>query len=935
MAWLREGGDKTHTTGVHFQKEVWTRAFKQRLAEVIKPALRSFIEEASDHTFAFVAEGYAPTRVQEEARAQFAAIHADLRDPDEQRRLFETWRQSYGYMALRDGLDLWCALWFWPPDHLELAPTPTDFHAPSADTKAIVRALRAELRFFHWELEFPDVFNADRGGFDALLGNPPWEIQKPNSKEWFSNEDPLYRSYGKTEALEKQRALFAADINVELRWLGYNSRLKALSNFTKCAAFAFGDRDEHEDFTLTIARGRENAELHRRWRERRAEDRGFAEPAHPYRYQGSADINTYKLFLEASLTLLHMGGRLGFILPSGIYSDKGSKDLRRLLLSRCRWEWLFGMINWKKIFSGIYYRFKFCILVAEKGAPTESVNTAFSRYNLEDWQEAEALRIPFPIQLIERLSPFSSAFVEVRHKRDLEVLDRIYSESVLLGDQSPRGWGLRYASEFHMTNDAELFPPLPKWEARGYRPDEYGHWLRGGWRPCADSRDILGRPVGLLLSRDGQSAIQIQDVEDVAVPLYEGRMIGQFDFSEKGWVSGAGRTADWRDILWERKMIEPQYLISFETQRNETLQNYLKGAAKDRGKAFALEEAARLKDPNQFAAWWSTRQTRVAFMDVTSATNERTCIATYLENYPCGNSVPVLLNCADPTGLVTVLNSFAYDFAARARCSGLHLNYFIIEETPLPVREAIPNALRYLGLRLFAAAPIMCKAWLNFDGLIDRRRAWHSLWAITSHERLRLRIIADALTMHVFGLDTESVRWVFYDCDHARDELSRNEGIAGLNPKGFWRVDKNKDPELRHTVLTQVAFADLQEQGVDFFLAANDGEGWMLPETLRLADYGLGHDARARESQLVAACLGPRFLPWQLDRDPAKSWVECEAHATLLDTLWRHARTLSASREGEEHSLDTAVAGTSPAASAPQRPGVSNRDRTQQTELAL
>ena len=79
---------------------------------------------------------------------------------------------------------------------------------------------------------------------------------------------------------------------------------------------------------------------------------------------------------------------------------------------------------------------------------------------------------------------------------------------------------------------------------------------------------------------------------------------------------------------------------------------------------------------------------------------------------------------------------------------------------------------------------------------------------------------------------------------------------TGFNVKGFWRVDKDKDPELRHTVLTLVAFADLEakigacggdrEVGIEAFLNQNEGEGWMLPETLRLADYGLGHDERAK-----------------------------------------------------------------------------------------
>jgi hypothetical protein len=113
-----------------------------------------------------------------------------------------------------------------------------------------------------------------------------------------------------------------------------------------------------------------------------------------------------------------------------------------------------------------------------------------------------------------------------------------------------------------------------------------------------------------------------------------------------------------------------------------------------------------------------------------------------------------------------------------------------------------------------------------------------------------------------------------------------------LDPKGFWRIDKDKDPELRHTVLTLVAFHDLEqkirehggdrEAGIEAFLTQNNGEGWLLPETVRLADYGLGHDERALEHQQVASRLGPRFYDWQLAQSAEESWRECHLHARNL-----------------------------------------------------
>jgi len=106
-----------------------------------------------------------------------------------------------------------------------------------------------------------------------------------------------------------------------------------------------------------------------------------------------------------------------------------------------------------------------------------------------------------------------------------------------------------------------------------------------------------------------------------------------------------------------------------------------------------------------------------------------------------------------------------------------------------------------------------------------------------------------------------------------------------LDPKGFWRVDKQKEPELRHTVLSLIAFQDLKDKGIKAFLNQNDGEGWQIPDTLRLADYGLGHDERAKEHQPVASRLGPRYLPWQLEGTPEQSWEDCERHAENLQLL--------------------------------------------------
>lgn len=233
----------------------------------------------------------------------------------------------------------------------------------------------------------------------------------------------------------------------------------------------------------------------------------------------------------------------------------------------------------------------------------------------------------------------------------------------------------------------------------------------------------------------------------------------------------------------------------------------------------------------------------------------------------------------------------SYDFVLRLRMSGLSVAWFILEETFLPRFSELCTIVDGISLSLTSTNESLASSWV--DDQCNRSRAWQAQWALSVSERTRCLAIIDALVAWAYKFTLEEFSWITKDCDYPKSATSSNDFTNRLDPKGFWRVDKEKDPELRHTVLAQVAYADLCAQGLDAFLSGPDGDGWQLPETLRLADYGLGHDARAKEPQPVASRLGPRFLDWQLAIDPAQSWAECEAHAAQLEALWHHARQLA------------------------------------------
>jgi hypothetical protein len=915
MAWKnREGGDKNHSNGVHFEKESRTKAIKAFVKDTLTPDLRYFLQGSTLFNTDDLRERV--RTVHDKALTTLSRLHAlPVQDSAQRARIYrEELLGSEAYNSLKAAMDLWCACWFWPAEELDHAPIPTTFHEPSEQTLEVAKLLASGKRFFHWELEFPDVFRATDSGFDGVLGNPPWETLQPNSKEYFSNIDPLYRSYGKQQALRYQTAFFG-DVSVERAWLIYKAGFANYSNWMKFAASAFGDpvdNDKSQD-RFSIARAGKNDTLHARWRDARAKSRGFADPAHPFRHRGEGKAYTYKLFLEQGHGILGVNGRLGFIVPSGLYSDHGTGGLRSLFLDHCRWEWLFGFENLEGIFD-IHRSYKFNPVIVQKGSSTVAIRTAFMRHKLEDWEHAEELATPYTRAQVERFSPRSMAILEIHSPRDLEILEKIYAGSVLLGDDRPDAWGIRYAQgDFNMTSDSKLFPPRSRWEELGYRPDEYSRWLKGAWRPidelwaelgiralpsgerrCAQPPyDVLpipraDIPPGIILSRYADTWIRENDIPEVtftdadgkplkitvqkeqgekdeiivmgpavALPLYQGVMIWQLAPNCARYVRGSGIRAEWSETDQSSVEIVPQFLIA------------------------------------QSAAEWAPSlpgTVRPVIRGMQNATNQRTLICACVPAMPCGHSMGLLIG-REPlvsAAFCLAANSFVVDSMLRPRMSQNNITWHYLQELPLPKlgKALIPAA--ELAVRLTLNLPAHAPARLLLKNSCPSGRPA----ALTSGARIGLRAIGDALTACLFGLSVQDLAELLTDCDHPLISLARSSRPLRLNPKGFWRVDQDKDPELRHTVLTLIAFHDLEEKirayggdrdrAIEAFMTQNNGNGWMLPETLRLADYDLGHDERAKEHQPVASRLGPRFYDWQLAQSADESWRESHLHARNL-----------------------------------------------------
>jgi hypothetical protein len=277
---------------------------------------------------------------------------------------------------------------------------------------------------FHWGYHFDSVFA--QGGFDAIIANPPWEVFQTDEKEFFQRYDSLIRKKKlDIKAWEKQRDELLKDPEILQAWLDYCSHFPHVSQYFKKA-------DQYKN------------------QESRVNGRSVARK-----------INLYQLFLEQCFSLLRDGGQLGIVIPSGIYTDLGCKQLREMVFSESRVTGLFCFENRRLIFEGVDSRFKFVILSCEKGGTTEAFPARFMRHEVSellDFPNDEDLTIS--VDLIRRLSPDSLSLMEFKQAIDIQIAEKM-AQYPLLGEEISDKWNLKLRQEFNMTSDSHLFKTEP------------------------------------------------------------------------------------------------------------------------------------------------------------------------------------------------------------------------------------------------------------------------------------------------------------------------------------------------------------------------------------------------------------------------------------------------------------------------------------------
>ena len=314
------------------------------------------------------------------------------------------------------------------------------------DTWRSARFVAGDEAFLHWEVAFPGVWRDwqdvhPKGGFDAVIGNPPWDRIKLQEVEWFAPRDPEI-AHLTTAAARKSR----------IAWL-------------RDSGSPMGD-----DFDAAKDRADRLGALVR--------------ASGHYPLLGGGDINLYSLFVERAMHLVKPDGIVGLLTPSGIYADKTAARFFKEVSTGARVAGLFDFENKKRtFFKDVHASFKFCALVF--GGDERRFDETECAFFLHDTREIDDHARCFPMSSHDfaRVNPNTGTAPVFISRRDAEITRRIYERNPVLvdrsGDEDRRAWPVNHLRQFDMTNDSHLFRTASELEADGFYPVDGNRWRKG------------------------------------------------------------------------------------------------------------------------------------------------------------------------------------------------------------------------------------------------------------------------------------------------------------------------------------------------------------------------------------------------------------------------------------------------------------------------
>ena len=535
--------------------------------------------------------------------------------------------------------------------------------------------------FFHWEVAFPGVWDQwqdihPNGGFDAVIGNPPWDRIKLQEVEWFATRAPEI-------ALQQTAA----------------ARRSAIRDLRQ------NDSGLADDFERAKARADQLGKV----------IRGSGD----YPLLGRGDINLYSLFVERAKNLIKPEGFVGLLVPSGIYGDRTAAKFFKQVSTGGQVYSLFDFENRKIFFKDVHASFKFCAFVF--GGRDRRLGKAECAFFLHDTETINDSNRCFSLTPADfaRVNPNTGNAPVFRTRRDADITRRIYEQHPVLVDRSGReeirAWPVRYQTMFHMTNDSELFRTAEQLKNEGFYPVQGSRWQRG---------------------------------VDVYLPLYQGRMINQFDHRANSVKINPENTHN-------PYLSEP--VNDEQHQDPDFLPNARYWVPDHRVKQVLV--------PDSYA---------IGFRDIARTTDARSVIASVVPWSGYGNKIPILVLAKGvdrhssyidegmSPKLVANMNSFAFDYVARTKLHGTSLNLYILEQIPLVAARDYAQQFGKKTADQLVRDHVLRLTYTSHDMEPFARDLGYNgppfMW--DQEERRHLRARLDALYFHLYGISNDDAEYI-------------------------------------------------------------------------------------------------------------------------------------------------------------------------------
>jgi hypothetical protein len=701
------------------------------------------------------------------------------------------------------------------------------------------RAACAEARVLHWPLAFPQVFH--KGGFDCVLGNPPWEQLELKEEEFFATRNTLVLQ-ARNKAERSQRIAWLAEGTLVSKLYPKQESDHPTSIKEKALYLEF----------LTVRRTAEAASAFAHVKE---------VEGGRYPLTGVGRVNTYALFSETIWQIVSLRGRAGIIVPSGIATDDSTKGFFSTIVKTRRLVSLFGFDNAKRLFPAVHPDTPFALITL--GATNKEAE--FAHYLLETGElNDERRRFTLSVQDFLQINPNTLTCPVFRSRRDAELTRKIHQRIPILVSEERNDafevnpWGIRFLQGTHnMSSDSHLFFREGGVERLALYEAKMIHQFDHRWSSYAqeDGKDLS---IDVSMQQKQNPAFVVQPrywVEEREVYLRlarlpEGLLKAVKEGNEKGqllclahllfaaWLRPRrqqGIYLAWRDFVAEHgfargfaptqlglcgdnaPMLKPATMDDLPAEPVDQIDTGPLSTTAwyvvDPKALFAYQKAMEpyellLKDcpplrTQAEAETWMTELLRRAspqwllgFRDITNATNERTVIASVLPLSAVGNQLPLMLTNSHPdsrvlSALVANLSALVLDFVARHKVGGTHLNYFLCKQLPvLPPESYSVSDLDFIAPRVLELTYTAhdLSAWaeeLGYQG---------PPFAFDPERRVVLRAELDAWFARAYGLSRDELRYVLDPTDVEGMDypsetfrvLQKNE----LNQYGEYRTQK-------------------------------------------------------------------------------------------------------------------------------------------------